>query len=205
MADQKKDIRRFFSPEYLAQHPELGESLLPVWGSAREAVADYYEGDYGGAAVNGLLAAADLIPGSALAKTAYKTARYGGKVLKTTATDPTSWKNARRWMGKQGDLAKGQHGHHWLVEQNSWLGKHLPKGVTNAPWNIKGMPVDDPIVHRRIHGRARIPETNTWLPRYGAVERYVRGAPTGVHAAAGVTAAHQIGVGKRAWDERDED
>ena len=41
-------------------HPGFAESLIPVWGSGREAVADFQEGDYAGAALNGALAASDL-------------------------------------------------------------------------------------------------------------------------------------------------
>ncbi len=195
-----QDPRRFFSPEYLAQHPGLGESLLPIWGSAREAVADAYEGDYAGAALNTLLAASDLIPGAAAFKAAGKTARYAAKVRKTTAAVPTSWKNARRWMGKAGDLAKHQHGHHWLIPQRIGDGP-LINALKNAPWNIKGMPVDDPLVHRRIHGRARIPGTKTWLPQYNLAERYWYGTPTGVKAAKGVVAGHSLGYAKARAEE----
>ena len=39
-------------------HPGLAESLIPVWVSGREAVADFHEG---GAGINGALAASDLL------------------------------------------------------------------------------------------------------------------------------------------------
>lgn len=49
-------------------HPGFAESLIPVWGSGREAVADFQEGDYAGAALNGALAASDLFLAGSIAK-----------------------------------------------------------------------------------------------------------------------------------------
>jgi len=49
-------------------HPGFAESLIPVWGSGREAVADFQEGDYVGAALNGGLAASDLFLAGAAGK-----------------------------------------------------------------------------------------------------------------------------------------
>jgi hypothetical protein len=40
-------------PSDYVGHPGLWESLIPVWGSGREAIADYQDGDYAGAALNG--------------------------------------------------------------------------------------------------------------------------------------------------------
>ncbi|MFZ4066841.1 MAG: amidohydrolase family protein [Phenylobacterium sp.] len=56
-------------------HPELLESLIPVWGSGREAVADFQEGDYAGAALNGALAASDLFLAGATLEMAQHTGR----------------------------------------------------------------------------------------------------------------------------------
>lgn len=49
-------------------HPGFAESLIPVWGSGREAVADFQEGDYAGAVLNGALAASDLFLAGSIAK-----------------------------------------------------------------------------------------------------------------------------------------
>lgn len=43
-----------------SKHPGTAESLVPVWGSAREAIADYREGDMVGPVGNGALALTDL-------------------------------------------------------------------------------------------------------------------------------------------------
>jgi hypothetical protein len=48
-------------PSASVGHPELLESLIPVWGSGREAVADFQEGDHAGAALNGALAASTAV------------------------------------------------------------------------------------------------------------------------------------------------
>lgn len=42
--------------------PNLAELFIPVVGPAWEAVADLQDGDYGGAAFNGLMAVADALP-----------------------------------------------------------------------------------------------------------------------------------------------
>lgn len=49
-------------------HPGFAESLIPVWGSGREAVADFQEGDYAGAALNAGLAASDVFLAGAVGK-----------------------------------------------------------------------------------------------------------------------------------------
>jgi hypothetical protein len=53
---------------YWDSRPGLAESVVPVWGSAREAIADAREGDVLGAVVNTGLAASDLVPGAFIAK-----------------------------------------------------------------------------------------------------------------------------------------
>jgi hypothetical protein len=122
-------------------HPGFAESLFPVWGSAREAWADHKDGHDALAVVNGALALSDLSLGSEIAKGAAK----GG--LKFAGSN--TWNATRKWMGKNGFLDAGQHGHHWLIPQNGW-GKDIPDIVKNQPWNIKGMP--SPEIHGRIHG-----------------------------------------------------
>ena len=47
--------------------PGFAESLIPIWGSGREALADLQQGDYLGGAFNGALAVSDVVPVKALA------------------------------------------------------------------------------------------------------------------------------------------
>jgi hypothetical protein len=53
-------------------HPGVLESLIPVWGPGRAAIADLQEGDYGNAAINAGLVGLDLVGGGVLAKVVTK-------------------------------------------------------------------------------------------------------------------------------------
>jgi len=53
--------KRDAKSDYWSTHPGTAESLIPVWGSARDAIADYNQGDMVGAVANGALALTDLI------------------------------------------------------------------------------------------------------------------------------------------------
>ncbi len=145
---------------YWAKHPGLAESLVPVWGSAREAIADAHDGDWGGAVINGGLAAADLIPGTFAAKGIAK----GGLKMAGSHT----WNATRKWMGRRDMLEPFQHGHHGIIPNGGW-GKRVPDAIKNQPPNITAMP--SPEVHGRIHGRYK------GQARYGELERYWRGTP----------------------------
>lgn len=141
------------------QHPGLVESLVPVWGSAREAVADAYEGDVVGAVVNAGLAISDLAPGGYAVKA-------GAKGLGKAGSH--TWTATRKWMGKNGMLQPGQHGHHGIIPNNGW-GKFVPDVIKNHPANITA--TRDVPDHMRIHGRYM------GLPQYGPAQRYWRGSP----------------------------
>jgi hypothetical protein len=67
-------------------HPGFAESLIPVWGSGREAVADFQEGDYAGAALNGALAASDLFLAGSIAKGVGKGAFYVARMRRRIHT-----------------------------------------------------------------------------------------------------------------------
>lgn len=55
-------------PDHFVGRPGFAESLIPVWGSGREAIADFQEGDYVGAGINGAAAASDLFLAGAAGK-----------------------------------------------------------------------------------------------------------------------------------------
>ena len=145
-------------------HPGALESIAPVWGSAREAVADAAEGDVLGATVNGLLAISDLAPGGYVVKAV---AKGGTKSLAKLGGSHT-WKKTREWMGESGIAEPFQHVHHGIIPRNGW-GKPVPDVIKNQPWNATPMP--SPVVHGRIHGKYGK------LPQYSLPERYWRGAP----------------------------
>ncbi|UTP38884.1 hypothetical protein M9M90_16910 [Phenylobacterium sp. LH3H17] len=144
---------------YWSTHPGLAESFVPVWGSAPEAIADAHEGDIVGAVGNGLLAVTDLAPGAFVAKGMAKGGLKAGS---------HTWKQTRRWMGKQGMLAPGQHGHHGIIPQGGWR-KSVPTKVKNQPWNITGTAT--PETHGRIHGRY------SGKPQFTVLQQYRYGTP----------------------------
>lgn len=156
-------------------HPGVIESFVPVWGSAREAVADYREGDMVGAAANGALAIADLTGEGFVLK------KLGEGGLKVVGSN--SWRATSKWMRKDGRnyLAKGQDGHHWAVPQNGW-GKYIPDIVKNQPWNVQPMPTK--VVHARVRGSAG------GQPRFNALERYLYGTPDWWKVQNAIFAAH---------------
>jgi hypothetical protein len=173
-------------------HPGLAESIIPVWGSGREVVADFQEGDYAGAALNGALAASDLFLVGSVAKGVGKGAIY---VAKGASKKPYDWdRYVRPWLGKErGMLAPKQHGHHWAIPQNGW-GKHVPDAIKNQPWNIKPMP--SPEVHGRLTGSYK------GKPRFTPIERYVHGTPTWSKVGTAAAVGHPAGAAKAATERR---
>lgn len=173
-------------------HPGFAESLIPVCGSGREAVADFQEGDYAGAALNGALAASDLFLAESLAKGLGKGTFY---VAENAAKNPYDWdRYVRPWLGKErAMLAPLQHGHHWLIPQNRW-GKNVPDWIKNQPWNIKPMP--DAVTHWRIDHRVGA------LPRFNPAQRYWYGTPAWSKVATGAAVGHPVAAAKARSDRR---
>lgn len=159
MAKNQKAHNARQEEAWYRKHPGLAESFVPVWGSAREAVADAYEGDVVGAVVNTGLALSDLAPGGYAVKA-------GAKGLGKAGSQ--TWGATRKWMGRSGMLGHGQHGHHGIIPNNGW-GKQVPDFIKNHPANITATRA--PSDHMRIHGRYK------GQPQYGILERYWRGSP----------------------------
>lgn len=124
----------------------LGESLIPVWGSARMAVKDYREGRYGWAAVNTLMAASDVFLVKSLIVGVGKVS--AGILWKTGSN---KWRATRSWMGRTGQAEKGQEVHHWLLHRNQGIGRNVADNIKNQPWNLIPMP-KNPHIHDAIHG-----------------------------------------------------
>lgn len=150
--------------DYWSSHPGLAESLIPVWGSAREAIADAHEGDVLGAVGNSLLAVTDLAPGAALVKTAGKGIVKGGLKMGGSHT----WGASRKWMGRRGLIDKGMEAHHAIIPRGG-PGKLVPDIIKNQPWNITALPRE---THRRIHTKFN------GQPRFAGAQRFATGTPT---------------------------
>jgi hypothetical protein len=220
ISDQARDVyaerlrREALKPEreeaartdpWWKEHPEFAESLVPVWGSAREAVADVYDHDIPGAFLNGAMALTDLGGGwtaKALGKTMIKAAsKEGSRVGLTRAIDPNKWSLARKRMVENGYLEKGQDGHHWLIPQNGW-GREFPTSIKNQPWNIKPMPnsKEGKAMHGRITNAYTIPGETIQRKRYNALDRYIVGTPTWAKAVQAGMIGHPAGAAKAKWD-----
>lgn len=173
-------------------HPGLVESLIPVWGSGREAVADALDGDYAGAALNGALAASDLFLAGSIGKGVAKGGLYAVKGAIRDGAADAAWRKVRKTMGEKGMLAPRQHGHHWLIPQAGW-GKAVPDAIKNHPLNINGMPSAE--VHGRVHGRYK------GKPRYNPAQRYWYGTPDWSKVATGAAVGHPVAGAKAWWEE----
>jgi hypothetical protein len=183
-------------PKSSVGHPEFAESLIPIWGSGREAVADFQEGDYVGAGLNGALAASDIF----LVGSAGKFVAKGGIFIVNEGRSkaPYAWRTAARpYLEEIGVLQKGQHGHHWLIPQNGW-GKKVPEWLKNQPLNIKPMP-EGP-AGAEMHGRL----TNSYKgkPRFNLVQRVIVGTPVEAKVVAGSAVGHTAAAGKAEVDRR---
>jgi hypothetical protein len=158
-------------------HPGIAESMIPVYGPAREAIADAQEGDWGGAAMNAGFAALDLTAageigkGLKLADTLIKARKAKGLSLAYKNMRPA----IRKELGAKRDIEEIHH----AGEQNwGW-----PNEITNHPLNLKVLPKE---VHRRIHGRY------LGKPKYNWAERTWHGSPTWAQMTGGALAGHGV-------------
>lgn len=150
-----------------AGHPGFGESLIPVWGSGREALADFREGHNIAGMLNGVLAASDLYLGADIAKAVAKGGRFAIIGAMREAPKEQKWPKVRSKMKELKLLKPGLEGHHWAIPQNQW-GKDIWKGFTNHPLNIKGL---------RTETHARLRHKIGDKPRFGLLGRYWFGTP----------------------------
>lgn len=153
--------------------PNLAQSFIPVVGPAWEAVADYQDGNYAGAAFNGAMAVADLLPIGVAAK-GVRAASKGIKVLKEGSVSANA--AAKQIRGK-GLAGKGQEIHHTIPLKGLSRTAQDPR---NHYALLKVLPVEQ---HRRL--------TGSWkgAPRYDPVRRvwygttdWQKGLPTAAAA-----------------------
>jgi hypothetical protein len=161
--------------------PNLAESFIPVIGPGWEAVADLQQGNYGGAALNGALAASDLFLAGSIAKGIAKGGIYVAGKASRSAT-PYAWHLMRKELRDNGFIKAGDEGHHWLIPQNQW-GKDIPDWIKNQAWNIKSL---DRVTHARL--RNRIGD----LPKFGPFDQLHYGTPTWAKIGAGSATGHAV-------------
>jgi len=175
------------------KHPGFVESLVPIWGSGKEAIADFQEGDIVGGVGNTLLVVTDLVPGGYLVKTIGKASIRG--LVKTKGSHTVG--ATREWMVRKGyqrasDL--GVERHHWLIPNKGW-GANVPDYIKNQPFNLHEM---NPATHQRLHRRWDGEE------RYGPIERTLKGTPAWA-LAPGATTPGKVFEGLRDYYDQSEE
>lgn len=167
-------------------HPDFAESLIPVWGSAREAVADLHDDDLVGALGNGVLALSDVFLAGAGGKALLKGA---AKISGSRAWGGGS--GVRAWMKDRGYLGPKREGHHWAIPQRQW-GRDVPNWIKNQPWNIKAL-------SQETHARLR--SGRNGKPRFNPAQRYWHGTPAWSKVATGAAVGHPAGATKAALED----
>jgi RHS repeat-associated protein len=128
---------------HMLHAPGFGESLIPVWGSARQAGVDFSCGRWIRGAFNTGLAISDIFLVKSLATAA-------GKGLFKIGGSHT-WKQTSKWLTTTGWREfKGQPFHHWLIPQSGW-GEVVPDVVKNQPFNLMGIAGEDADAARAMH------------------------------------------------------
>ncbi len=180
--------------------------MIPIWGSGKEALADFEVENYVGAAVNTGLAVSDVFLAKAvvsgLAKGGLKVAgphvwRVPYPEVKAAQRRKEKLQGARQWMGEKGFVKPGDHGHHWAIPQKA---KFIPDWVKNQPPFINPM---DAVKHGRTHGPYTVDGVK--LPRFNAVERLWHATPPWAKAGYISSAGHGgTAAGRAAADGRNE-
>ncbi|GGG59629.1 LamG-like jellyroll fold domain-containing protein [Hymenobacter glacieicola] len=145
LASYASNVARTLKSIPKVDEPGTLESAIPVWGSGRQAIHDFQNGNYAWGAFNTAMAVSDVFLVKSLvtgvgrigAKTAWKTGSH-------------TWGATRKWIGKNGLAARGQEVHHWLLHRNQGIGKYAPNWLKNQPWNLMNMP--NQLFHDALHG-----------------------------------------------------
>jgi hypothetical protein len=127
--------------------PSIGEAkggsgLIPIYGSGRNAINDFQNGQYVKGAFNGALAISDLF----LVKSIVQGGVQGGFKALTLGNAPWSkrpWQTIDAYRDtyiESGFMSSTDRGHHWLIQQNGSVGKYVPESIKNQMFNIKVFP-----------------------------------------------------------------
>jgi hypothetical protein len=153
------------------QRPNLAESFIPVVGPAWEAAADLQDGNYGGAAFNGVMAVADALPIGVAAK-GLGAAAKGVKILKEGSLTANA---AAKAMRARGMVEAGEEVHHTIPLNGT---SRYVQDWRNHFAFLKALPKEQ---HRRL--------TGSWAgkPMYDPIRRiwygttdWMKAVPTGV-------------------------
>ncbi len=149
-------------PSGMTDAPGFAESLIPIWGSGRQAVHDFECGDWASGFLNTALAASDAFLVKSLASTIGKVAVGGLAKISGSHT----WDATRKWMTSVGwrDLP-GLQFHHWAIPQNGW-GAGVPQVVKNQPWNITKLTAEE---HTAMHQMTGVGRLWAGSPTWGKV------------------------------------
>jgi len=153
------------------QRPNLAESFIPVVGPAWEAAADLQDGNYGGAAFNGVMAVADALPIGVAAK-GLKAASKGIGILKEGSVTADA---ARKVLRRVGMAKPGQEIHHTVPLDG--LGRNVQDWRNHYAF-LKPLPQD---IHRRLTGRwMGKPELEPIRKIWHGTTDWQKAIPTGV-------------------------
>jgi hypothetical protein len=178
-------------PGYWDQNPHFGESLLPVWGPMRDAIADLRNNKPGMSTLNFMIAVGDAFPGVAETKGVVRLGLRGVQEafehglakggIKTAKS--WSWSSARSRLRDAGVVKPGHEAHHVYIPQNGW-GKAVPGSIKHRSWNIKSLEEE---THRRIHSAFN------GLPRFSPFDRYWHGTYSSMKTVPAAVLGHTVG------------
>jgi hypothetical protein len=140
--DIAKDALHDFQTGPKIARPNMAESFIPVVGSAWEAAADLQDGNYAGAAFNGAMAVADLLPVGPALK-GLKAAEKGITILKDGSVTAGA---AAKKMRRVGFAKKGEEIHHTIPLNGTSRSAQDPR---NHYALLKVLPQEQ---HRRLTG-----------------------------------------------------
>lgn len=153
------------------KRPNFAQSMVPMVGSGWEAVADLQDRNYGGAAFNGIMAVAEMLPVGVAVKGLRAAGKGIGILKKGSVTAGAAAKKIRR-VGLAGP---GQEIHHTIPLRGTGRSVQDPR---NHYALLKVMPKAD---HRRLTGK--------WAgePRFDPLQRawhgttdWMKAVPVGV-------------------------
>ena len=123
VADLIKDMFNLSKSE-----PTVTQSVVPVIGSMHEALYAFGQGSITMGMFHLMMAASDVFLIKSIASSGIRfTIKKGSH----------SWKATRKWYGKLMDLPPGTEVHHVFFHQGQGIGKYLPRGFINQPWNLE--------------------------------------------------------------------
>jgi len=184
--DAAGQVIRGFQDGPRIPRPNVAETFIPVVGPAWEALGDLQDGNYAGAALNGGMAAADLIPGAVLIKGVRAASKGIGLVKKGSVTANAAAKMIRA----RGLAGAGDEVHHTVALKGL---SRTAQDVRNHYPLLKVLPKEQ---HRRL--------TGSWngKPRYDPVRRLWYGTTDWMKAGPLYAAGHTATAAEQGQHDR---